>query len=51
MATQTDYDRFLLAWQKLQRSVNRTIPDTTDRLWAIRVRIQPTSGGRPPTQS
>lgn len=36
MATQTQLDKLLLAWDQLRKTVNRTIPDQTDKLWAIR---------------
>lgn len=44
---QTDLDRLHIAWDRLQKGVNKTIPNTTDKLWAIKNRLTPGGNGGP----
>lgn len=48
MATQTDLDRLQIAWQRLQKAVNDTIPNTTSRIQAARNRMSSGGGGSGP---
>ena len=50
MATQTDVDRLQVAWLRLQKAVNSTLPTVTDRLWAVRGKLTGGSGGGPRPQ-
>lgn len=44
---QNDLDRLQIAWTNLQKAVNKHIPDTTDKLWAIRNKLAPPGGPGP----
>lgn len=46
MAT-TDVDRLHVAWDKLRKAVNTTIPNMEDKVWAARNRLVSGSGNPP----
>jgi hypothetical protein len=45
VATQTELDKLAIAWDRLRKMVNTTLPAQTDKLWSIRNKH--TSGGGP----
>lgn len=48
MAVQTDLDRLHIAWDRLRKAVNVTVPAASDRIWAARNRLSSSGGGPAP---
>lgn len=48
---QNQLDKFQIAWANLQKAVNKSIPHTTDQVWAARNRMIPPGGGPGPRPS
>ena len=48
---QNQLDKLMAAWQNLQRSVNKSIPNRTDQIWAARNKLIPPGGGPGPKPS
>jgi len=48
---QNQLDKFMVAWLNLQRAVNKSIPNTTNQVWAARNKMIPPGGGTGPKPS